>query len=234
MRGWFNWVRLLLLFFAAQPEDMETPKKPRILCLHGHGSNAAIHKRELDRWPDYVLDKMDLVFINGPFSIDDGISDYEQYTWFTCDKEKKIYLNFDESIAYIEARMIEFGPIDGVLGFSEGALVTASLPGIQEQGLGLTKVQKIKHVIIISGGKFGGNTFPCPELAETAFSSPINIPSLHIFGENDYARKYAPELVEAYVDPLVMLHNGVHEVPKLDEEGVIIMFEFLKKIDAIV
>ncbi|XP_076920855.1 uncharacterized protein LOC143582102 [Bidens hawaiensis] len=105
---------------------------------------------------------------------------------------------------------------------------------MQEHGACLTKVEKIEHVIIISGAKLGGIAFSAPKLAETAFSSPINIPSLHIFGETDIARPNAPELVEAYVDPLVIYHHGGHEVPKLDEDGLKIMFEFLKNINAIV
>ncbi|KAI3775774.1 hypothetical protein L1987_45527 [Smallanthus sonchifolius] len=202
-------------------------KKPRFLCFHGHASNAAILEEHFTHWPDYVLEKMDLVFIDGPFTVEDGLFD-----WFT--KENNTYPNFDEGIAYIEDRMVELGPFDGVLGFSQGALLAGALPGMQEQGVCLTNVGKIEYAIIISGGEFGGRAFPAPELAETAFSSPINIPSLHIFGERDKARLNALELVEAYVDPLVIYHNGGHEVPKLDEEGLKIMFEFLEEINAIV
>ncbi|KAL8211209.1 hypothetical protein R6Q57_005646 [Mikania cordata] len=210
---------------------MEIPKKPRFLCLHGHGSSAAKLQEHLNNWPDYVLDKMDLVFINGPFSVDD---EDELFEWFTLDKDNNTYKNFDEGMAFIEDCMVELGPFDGLLGFSQGAIVAGALPGIQKQGLCLTNVGKIKHVIIISGAKLGGRAFPSPKLAETAYSSPINIPSLHIFGEYDVARPNAPELVEAYVDPLVIYHHGGHEVPKLDEEGLKIMFEFLERIHAIV
>ncbi|KAI3704352.1 hypothetical protein L1987_74570 [Smallanthus sonchifolius] len=62
---------------------METPKKPRILCLHGHGSNGATLKEHLSIWPDYVLEKMDLVFIDAPFSVDE---DGELFEWFTFHK----------------------------------------------------------------------------------------------------------------------------------------------------
>ncbi|KAK9073615.1 hypothetical protein SSX86_007939 [Deinandra increscens subsp. villosa] len=209
-------------------ESPTTPKKPRILCLHGGGSNASELKEALKVWPDYVVEKMDPVFINAPFPTND---DDEHFEWYARDET---YENFNEGIAYIEERMVELGPFDGVLGKSQGGIVTGVLPGLQKQGLCLTKVGKIQHVIVISGAKLGGITFPGPKLAETAFSSPINIPSLHIFGEHDFAKETAPELVEAYVDPLVIYHHGGHEVPILDEEGLKIMFEFLKKINAIV
>ncbi|KAJ0728218.1 putative serine hydrolase FSH, alpha/Beta hydrolase [Helianthus annuus] len=204
-------------------------KKPRFLCLHGHGSNATLLKDHFKNWPDFVLEKMDFVFINAPFPVDDGL-----FEWFTSNEDHTNFENFDEGIAYIEDRMVELGPFDGVLGFSQGAVVAGALPGMQAHGACLTKVEKIEHVIIISGAKLGGTKFPLPKLAETAFSTPINIPSLHIFGETDIAREDAPELVKAYVDPLVIFHHGGHEVPKLDEDGLKIMFEFLKKIKAIV
>ncbi|GJW63730.1 putative serine hydrolase FSH, alpha/beta hydrolase [Tanacetum coccineum] len=169
-------------------------KKPRFLCLHGHGSNAAELEEELTVWPKSVTEKMDFVFINGPFPIGDETDVIQRFEWFNLDKGSfelnvKVnteYDNFEEGISYIEDRMIELGPFDGVLGFSEGAVITGSLPGMQEQGVSLKKVGKIEHVVIISGAKLGGKLFPLPKLAEAAYSSPINIPSLHIFGKNHF------------------------------------------------
>ncbi|KAI7729316.1 hypothetical protein M8C21_018536 [Ambrosia artemisiifolia] len=223
---------IILYSIMLNMERLETPKKPRLLCLHGGASNATVFKEELSIWPDYVLDKMDLVFIDGPFPahVDGTIVD-QRFEWYA--KDDPTFGNFEEGIAYVEDCMVKLGPFDGVLGKSMGAIVAGLLPGLQEHGLYLTNVAKIEHVIVMSGAKLGTITFPGPKLAETAFSTPINIPSLHTFGENDFAKETASELVEAYVDPLVIYHNGGHEVPKLDEEGLKTMFEFLKKINAI-
>lgn len=56
------------------------------------------------------------------------------------------------------------------------------MPGMQLDGVALTKVPKIKCVIIMSGAKFGGSNFGSPKLAANAFSSPLKCPSLHIIG----------------------------------------------------
>ncbi|MFS7996461.1 putative serine hydrolase FSH, alpha/Beta hydrolase [Helianthus anomalus] len=64
-----------------------TLKKPLFLCLHGHGSNATLLKDHFKNWPDFVLEKMDFVFINAPFPVDDGL-----FEWFTTD-EVKIHIN---------------------------------------------------------------------------------------------------------------------------------------------
>jgi len=64
---------------------------------------------------------------------------------------------------------------------------------MQLDGVALTKVPKIKFVIVISGGKFGGSErflggkydglkLGLPKLAANAFSSPLKCPSLHFIG----------------------------------------------------
>ncbi|KAJ0770654.1 putative serine hydrolase FSH, alpha/Beta hydrolase [Helianthus annuus] len=284
---------VILYSISLNMESLETPKKPRILCLHGGVSNDTLFKEELSIWRDFVLEKMDLVFINGPFpAYSDGIIVDEHFEWYAKDDET--YGNFEEGIAYIEDCMVKLGPFDGVLGKSQragisakkeapvnfltdplegrstlrpadilvfgweggkhacvdltgvsplvglrdhgfvtgqaitkaeaakvakhekacienqhvftpfafdtfgalapdavrflkrvqqGGIVTGVLPGLQEHSVYLTKVPKIEHVVNISGAKLGGSTFPGPKIVETAFSSPINIPSLHIFGK---------------------------------------------------
>lgn len=53
---------------------------------------------------------------------------------------------------------------------------------MQVHGVGLTKVPKIKFLMIISGAKFGGSKFGMPKLAANAFSASIDCPSLHFIG----------------------------------------------------
>lgn len=43
------------------------------------------------------------------------------------------YVNFEESLAFIEDYMVKHGPFDGLLGFSQGAILSAGLPGLQAQ-----------------------------------------------------------------------------------------------------
>ncbi|KAI5669790.1 hypothetical protein M9H77_19643 [Catharanthus roseus] len=130
--------------------------------------------------------------------------------------------------------MVELGPFDGILGFSQGGLLSAALPGMQKKGVALTKVPKIKFVIIISGAKFGGIKFPSPELAKDAFSSPIDIPSLHIIGEKEPDKESHFELLESYVNPTLLYHHEGHIVPHLDESGVKIVLGFLDRIQRLI
>uniref|UniRef100_A0A2P2JYC2 Uncharacterized protein MANES_12G128800 n=1 Tax=Rhizophora mucronata TaxID=61149 RepID=A0A2P2JYC2_RHIMU len=167
----------------------EVQKKPRILCLHGFRTSAAILQQLAGRWPENVHEKLDLVFLDAPFPAEgksdvEGIFDPPYYEWFQANKDYTKYRNFAECLAYIEDYMIRHGPFDGLLGFSQGAILSAALPGMQRDGVTLTKVPKIKFLIIIAGAMLGGSKFGLPELAASAFSLPIECPSLHFIGVN--------------------------------------------------
>ncbi|KAH7860340.1 hypothetical protein Vadar_012334 [Vaccinium darrowii] len=171
---------------------------------------------------------MDLVFVDGPFPAEGVEGEYE---WCAFEPNKDFsdsYRKFDGCVAFLEDCLTRMGPFDGLMGFSQGASVTAVLPGMQAEGVALTSVPKIKFVMLIGGFKFGGSIFPAPNLAKNAFSSPIQCPSLHILSEKD--RWKPDELLDSFVDPFVLHHPEGHVVPKLDEKGLEIMLEFIEKI----
>lgn len=73
-------------------------KKPKILCLHGGGSSAKILQEEMKRWPDFVLEMMDLVYIDAPFLRGDksgkkGKFDPPYYEWFQAYEVRFSYIN---------------------------------------------------------------------------------------------------------------------------------------------
>ncbi|XVE95224.1 hypothetical protein REPUB_Repub02eG0077700 [Reevesia pubescens] len=205
--------------------------KPRFLCLHGFRTSGAILKKQIEtKWPQSVLEKIDLVYPDAPFPAQgksdvEGIFDPPYYEWFQFNKEFTSYTNFDECLAYIEDIMIKQGPFDGLLGFSQGAILSGGLPGLQAKGVALTKVAKIKFLIIIGGAKFRSTS-----VAEKAYSSPIQCPSLHFLGETDFLKPYGLELLESYVDPVVIHHPKGHTIPRFDEKGLEKMLNFLEGI----
>ncbi|PON84782.1 Serine hydrolase FSH [Trema orientale] len=216
--------------------ENETHKKPRILCLHGFRTSGEILRNLIQkRWPETLLRKLDLVFLDAPYpargeSDVEGLFDPPYYEWFQANQRFTEYTNFEECLAYIEDYMVKNGPFDGFLGFSQGAILTAALPGMQNEGVALTKVPKIKYLIIISGDKFGGAKFGMPKLAANAFSSPVQCPSLHFIGEMDFLKPGGTVLVESFVDPVVVHHPKGHTIPRLDEKQVEIVLRFIGKI----
>lgn len=121
--------------------------------------------------------------------------------------------------------MLKHGPFDGFLGFSQGAILSAALPGFQAKGIALTKVPKIKFVIIISGAKFRSES-----VAEKAYSTLIGCPSLHFLGEEDFLMPHGQKLLESYIDPTVINHPKGHTVPRLDDKALEIMESFIQRI----
>ncbi|KAL3527505.1 hypothetical protein ACH5RR_012161 [Cinchona calisaya] len=210
-------------------------KKPRILCLHGFRTSGAILKKLIMRWPESVLQKLDLDFLDALYlaqgkSDVEGIFDPPFFEWFQSDENFTEYYNFEECLQYLEDYMIKNGPFDGLLGFSQGAILAAALPGMQREGVALTKVPKLKFVILISGSKFGEKKFGMPKLAANAFSIPIKFPSLHFIGETDFLKEEGMALLASFVDPMVIYHPKGHTVPRLDVAGEEIMLNFIKKI----
>ncbi|XP_010272959.1 PREDICTED: esterase AGAP003155-like [Nelumbo nucifera] len=208
----------------------EESKRPRFLCLHGFRTSANILKKQVGKWPESVLGNIDLVFVDAPFpaqGISDvkGIFDPPYYEWFQFNEEFTEYRNFQECLDYIEDCMIKHGPFDGLLGFSQGAILSAALPGLQAKGLALTRVPKIKFVIIIGGAKFMS-----PTVADNAYASLIECPSVHFLGEEDYLRPHGERLLKSFVNPVVIHHPKGHTVPRLDEKSIEIMLNFIEKI----
>ncbi|QCE00677.1 dihydrofolate reductase [Vigna unguiculata] len=205
-------------------------RKPRFLCLHGFRTSGEILKTQLHKWPQSVLDNLDLVFVDAPFPCEgksdvEGIFDPPYYEWFQFNKEFTEYTNFDECLKYIEDCMIKHGPIDGLLGFSQGAILSAALPGLQEKGVALTKVPKVKFIVIIGGAKFRS-----PLVVDKAYSPPISCPSLHFLGEIDFLKKYGMELLESCVEPVVIHHPKGHTIPRLDDKSMTTVMDFIERI----
>ncbi|KAI6692138.1 hypothetical protein NL676_019848 [Syzygium grande] len=213
-------------------------KKPRILCLHGFRMSAKILETQIRQWPESVLEKLDLVFLDAPYpsrgkSGVEGIFDPPYFEWFQGNQDFTEYENFEECIAFIEDFMVKNGPFDGLLGFSQGAALSAALPGMQEEkfaGIGTQKVPKIKFVILFSGAKLGGLKYSAPRLAANAFSTPIECPSLHVIGETDFQKTEGIALLDSFVDPLVIHHPEGHTVPNLDDQSLETVHNFIEKI----
>ncbi|KAL4558998.1 hypothetical protein LXL04_031128 [Taraxacum kok-saghyz] len=214
---------------GSEGSDLTAKRKPRILCLHGFRTSGEIFKTQLKKWPESVHEKVEFFFPDAPFpstgkSEVEGIFDPPYYEWFQFNKEFTEYENFDKSIEYIEDLMIKH-EIDGLMGFSQGAILSAALPGLQAKGLALTKVPKIGFVIIISGAKLKNQT-----LAEKAYSVPMQCPSVHFLGEADFLKPYGLELLKTVEDPVVIHHPKGHTIPRFDEEGLEKMLKFLDRI----
>jgi len=213
---------------------MAEERKPRFLCLHGFRTSGEIMRKQVHKWPQSVLEKVELVYLDGTSPAQgksnvEGIFDPPYYEWFQTNQDQTVYYNFEKCLDYVEDFMIKNGPFDGLLGFSQGAYLSAALPGLQAQGVALKKVPKIKYLIIVSGAKMKDMTW-----AQHAYAEPIQCPSLHFLGKEDFLRTLGEEMLENFVDPLVIHHPKGHTVPRLDDASQAIMLGFIEKIQKLI
>ncbi|CAL0327354.1 unnamed protein product [Lupinus luteus] len=76
---------------GSEGHNIVSVRKPRFLCLHGFRTSAEIQKAQMHKWPQSVLDELDLVYVDAPFpcagkSEVEGIFDPPYYEWFQYNK----------------------------------------------------------------------------------------------------------------------------------------------------
>lgn len=212
--------------------EMKEVVRVRVLCLHGFRTSGSILQKQVGKWEKSVLERMDLCFLDAPFPAE-GKSDVEDhfpppyYEWFQFNPQFTEYRNMDECLSFIEEYMIKNGPFHGLLGFSQGAILSAALAGLQSKGLALTRVPPLQFVIIVGGAKFKALL----HFNQSAYSSAIKCPSLHFIGDKDFLKPYGEELLKSFVDPVVIRHPMAHTVPRLDNEGVKAINSFLDRVE---
>jgi hypothetical protein len=215
-----------------ESKEIKEMVKVRVLCLHGFRTSGSILQKQVGKWEKSVLERMDLCFPDAPFPAQ-GKSDVEEhfpppyYEWFQINSQFTEYQNMDECLSFIEEYMIKNGPFHGLLGFSQGAKLSAALPGLQSKGLALTRVPPLQFVIIVGGAKFKALLHS----KQSAYSSAIECPSLHFLGDKDFLKPYGEELLKSFVDPFVIRHPMGHTVPRLDKEGVKAINSFLDRVE---
>ena len=121
---------------------------------------------------------------------------------------------------YLTEIVEEEGPFEGILGFSQGAEVAASLLFYQGQDI------TFKFGVFIGGGQpfdvsalaTGKDSKPVKMRAET-HSARIQIPTAHVIGRSDAYREFSKGVV-ALCNPReakVYDHKGAHIVPRGQE-----------------
>lgn len=131
----------------------------------------------------------------------------------------------EECISHLCEYITNKGPFDGLLGFSQGATLSALLAGYQSQGKVLKDHPPIKLVISISGSKFRTH-----EICDVAYKNPIKAKSVHFIGEKDWLKLPSEDLATAFHDPLIIRHPQGHTVPRLDEGVTEQLLNWIKEV----
>ncbi|CAE8719473.1 unnamed protein product [Polarella glacialis] len=108
-------------------------RKPRVLCLHGTGCNGKIFKTQLAKLLPKAKDTLELIFLDGRMNVDKGPAFETMQKFFPGEpnfmydivsldsKGWRVYNDPKATLIWLQAQLKLHSPIDGVLGFSQGA-----------------------------------------------------------------------------------------------------------------
>ena len=180
----------------------------KILCLHGYGQHEQSMKSTfsgIDKML-YQQYKAELHFVMGPHQVT-NFKKEQGYAWFTVGSDDleaffgaKKYYGIEESVSKIKQYIQDNGPFDGIIGFSQGSVLTTILLGMN--------IHSFKFAFII--GSYS------PTDPEYILYDKITIPTLHIWGLDDSIvmsdrseKNYNnyPENKQKYI------HDGKHIIP---------------------
>jgi uncharacterized protein (DUF924 family)/Ran GTPase-activating protein (RanGAP) involved in mRNA processing and transport len=186
----------------------------KILVLHSFRQSGARLASRLRKLEAAVGDIAELVFVDAPhpYTPDDNeramladdfgaVPDFaHQRCWWHADDTQQVYTGWEESMRVLDAHL----PADGVLGFSQGGAVAGLFAAL--------RTDKLRFAVCISG-------FPSRAEAHRMLTVPsgIDLPSLHVYGEQDVLmnRERTLQLAGCFVEPQLVSHPGGHFFPEM-------------------
>jgi len=126
--------------------------------------------------------------------------------WWRASDDRAVYEGWEASCARVRGLVPEQARV-GVLGFSQGAMLAASLAALSAQG----RFPTLHCAVLIAGG------VPRAHDLSPLFEQPIAVPSLHVWGERDpIASSSAPRLAERFEEAQreTVSWPGSHSIPQ--------------------
>ncbi|EFA83197.1 DUF341 family protein [Heterostelium album PN500] len=213
-------------------------RRLRILCLHGYKQNGTVFKSKTAVLRKSLDDIAEFVYVDAPHVIDEtkGTS-----SWWRVSGDGKEYKGWEQTLDYLRNIFIKKGPFDGIMGFSQGAVLSSLLCSISSLNSDPSENGDCYRDISFQFGLlFSGfqsratlhqSFYPCQQnhqqadAAESAANShpnsphyphnKITIPSLHIWGKADelVAASNCESLSLQFSHPQCYVHEHGHLMP---------------------
>ncbi|KAL9188495.1 LOW QUALITY PROTEIN: hypothetical protein ACHAXT_006873 [Thalassiosira profunda] len=184
--------------------------KPRLLCLHGLGTNTNIASIQCAGLQ--LSSRFDCVFLRAPHESEafPGMEDLvggASYSWVDpSNNGANAKAQMAESLEYVASYIRENGPFDGVYAFSQASVVVTNLLAENDS--------PFKFALLACGG--------CSQLL-VSNDGPISIPSFHIFGAEDPWLDQSLAIANNWKNAVTATHSGGHSIDvafKKRETGV--------------
>mmetsp|Transcript_58621 Transcript_58621/g.117740 ORF Transcript_58621/g.117740 Transcript_58621/m.117740 type:complete len:259 (+) Transcript_58621:88-864(+) len=231
-----------------------SPRKFRVLALHGKGGNGVSFEKRLAPLIALTSENFEWHFATAPNAVDGGP---DSFAWWTMPPgvrsfEAKEFGGLDESLKVLDESWLSSGPFDVVFGHSQGAMLTAivlaratmtpqssfepatsAVSGLSEtsssrpNGLPSTPVIFKPRCAVLTGAAWP-NPFDALFNDLRASSSPPPA-TLHCWGTSDTMNPpaYAEKLKDCFGEKgQELVHSGGHVVP-MDPSSMASIVRFL-------
>jgi pimeloyl-ACP methyl ester carboxylesterase len=196
----------------------------RLVCLHGFRSNGAALRAQLRGLVAGAQPELELLCPDAPALATGGsgwwnavpleptaLSDAAPSDPALATRAKH-YQGWEQTRAWLVAFFGEHGPIDGVLGFSQGAALTGLLVGLRSPSGIPTLAQPLAFDFAILIGGFVSNDPAHAALYAAAESYAL--PTLHVIGRADgiVTSEASLSLAARFANPQLAMHDGGHVI----------------------
>ncbi|PNW76545.1 hypothetical protein CHLRE_11g467682v5 [Chlamydomonas reinhardtii] len=215
-------------------------RRLRVLCLHSFRTSGKIFEEQLQRaqLTEALGDLVELTFVDAPHGASGAIPrDVKPYfegpyfEWFTAEAVGD-RVEFDEqkleaSELFLTQLLERQGPFDGLMGFSQGAVMSSALVALQRSGLRprLSALPPLRFCVLFAGMK---SRHPQHAAAFAALGGKVPCPSLHVYGDRDALKNpHCVELADSFRNSTVLLHQRGHSIPALKGPQLAVLRSFL-------
>lgn len=228
---------------------------PKILCLHGSGTNIDIFQIQSRKLRGHLKDHFRFVFVNAPFSSPPGPgvlpffdSDDDFFAWIPRRRRsrkpiaRRIDLGKEEKEANegLERALLEIGEYDapfvGVMGFSQGAGMAASLllRAQQARNRGEESYWSTLQFGILFNGTADCLEWQAHRSSQQLKEDLIRIPTVQVHGLVDPWLNNGRMMLDRFFDRdsvrLIEFNGGHHLIP--DDDGTKKLAEAIKEVSS--
>jgi predicted esterase len=188
-----------------------------VLAFHGYTLNGARMRAQMGELVGTLAPQVDFVFPDGPHTCEPASVDrlYKAWdvprvpaphlSWWDATDDGKVYLGWEETVEAVRAMAAGVSAL-GVLGFSQGAMLAATVAALSSSGA----FPPLRFAVVVAGRK------PRAAALQPLFETPIHVPSLHVWGSTDrLTGQHAATLVDHFDTATREVHcwRGPHMIP---------------------
>jgi pimeloyl-ACP methyl ester carboxylesterase len=170
-----------------------------LLVFHGFTMNGEVMRAALEPLAKALEPKVRLVCLNAPHTCSPASVERTYrgsppslpgpyLCWWNASDDGLEYGGWDETRDLVSAALERYAPAS-ILGFSQGGILAAAVAALSRAG----ELPAVRAAVLIAGRK------PRAARLQAAFIDPVDMPSLHVWGERDTVTgQYCEELVDCF------------------------------------